>query len=91
MFNFSANNLILVSKSQHDKCNIFILKDRDTNRCYKVYDFSKSAIFATGKIYCISGKVNSADKLYLVLDGVKDVKKKMDKHGFTGRANAQTV
>ena len=27
MFNFSANNLIFVSKSQHDKCNIFILKD----------------------------------------------------------------
>lgn len=75
MFNFSANNLIFVSKSQHDKCNIFILKDRDTNRCYKVYDFLKSAIFETGKPYCISGKVNSADKLYLVLDGIKEDKK----------------
>jgi len=75
MFNFSANNLIFVSKSQHDKCNIFILKDRDTNRCYKVYDFFKSAILETGKAYCISGKVNSADKLYLVLDIVKEDKK----------------
>jgi hypothetical protein len=75
MFNFSANNLIFVSKSQHDKCNIFIMKDRNTNRCYKVYDFLKFAIFETGKPYFISGKVNSADKLYLVLDTVKEDKK----------------
>ena len=75
MFNFSANNLVFVSKSQHDKCNVFILKDRDTHRCYKVYDFLKSAVFEEGKPYCISGKVNSADKLYLVLDGVKEDKR----------------
>ncbi len=75
MFNFNANNLIFVSKSQHDKCNIFILKDRDTKRCYKVYDFLKSVILETGIPYCISGKVNSADKLYLVLDIVKEDKK----------------
>jgi hypothetical protein len=75
MFNFSANNLIFVSKSQHEKCNILILKDRDTNRCYKIYDFLKSAVFEIGKPYCISGKVNSAEKLYLVLDGVKEDKK----------------
>lgn len=75
MFNFNANNLIFVSKSQHDKCNILILKDRDTNRCYKIYDFLKTAVFETGKPYCISGKVNSADKLYLVLDRIKKDKK----------------
>jgi hypothetical protein len=62
MFNFNANSLIFVTKSQHDKCNIFILKDRDTNRYYRVYDFLKSAVFEIGKPYCISGKVNSADK-----------------------------
>jgi hypothetical protein len=75
MFNFNANNLIFVTKSRHDKCNIFILKDRDTNRYYRVYDFLKSAVFEIGKPYCISGKVNSADKLYLVLDGIKEDKK----------------
>ena len=79
MFNFSANNLIFVSKSLHDKCNVFILKDSDSNRCYKVYDFLKSAVIETGKPYCISGKVNSADKLYLVLDGFKEDKKNVGK------------
>jgi hypothetical protein len=77
MFNFSANNLTFVSKSQYDKCNIFILKDKDTNRCYRIFDFLKSADFATGNSYCIYGKVNSADKIYLVLDGVKEDKKNM--------------
>jgi hypothetical protein len=75
MFNFSANNMILVSKRQYGKCNVFVLKDRTTNRCYKIYDFLKAASFDSGKPYCILGRVNSSDKLYLVLDGVKEDKK----------------
>jgi len=75
MFNFSANNLIFVSKSQYDKCNILIMKDRSTNRYYKIYDFMKSAILEPSKLYCISGKVNSADKMYLVLEMIKEDKK----------------
>lgn len=72
MFNFSANNMILVSNTSYSKFNCYILKDRHTNRCYKVYDFSKAIFFEPDKIYCISGKVNSADKLYLVLDKIKE-------------------
>lgn len=75
MFNFSANNLILVSKRQYDKCDVFLLKDRATNRCYKIYDFLKTASFDPGKPYCIFGKVNSSDKIYLVLDSFKEDKK----------------
>ena len=75
MFNFSANNLIFVSKKQYEKCTIFILKDRTTKRCYKIYDFLKTASFDFGKPYCIFGKVNSSDKLYLVFDGMKEDKK----------------
>ena len=75
MFNFSANNMIFVSKKKYDKCNVFILKDRTTSRCYKIYDFLKTASFDSGKPYCIFGSVNSTNKLYLVLNGVKDDKK----------------
>jgi hypothetical protein len=75
MFNFSANNLIFISKSQYEKCNILIMKDRNTNRLYKIYDFTKTACFEPLKPYCISGKVNSADKIYLVLEKVKEDKK----------------
>lgn len=75
MFNFSANNMILVSEFQYDKCTTFVLKDRDTKRCYKIYDFSKTACFEPNRPYCISGMVNSTDKLYLVLDKIKEDRK----------------
>lgn len=72
MFNFSANNMVVVSKREYDESNVFVLKDRTTNRCYKIYDFLKTACFELGKPYCIFGKVNSSDKIYLVLDGLKE-------------------
>ena len=50
------------------------MKDIDTNRSYKIYDYSKNMTFETGKKYCVSGKVNSADKLYLIAESYKVVK-----------------
>ncbi len=75
MFNFSANNLALLAKTETAKCSIFVMQDRDTKRVYRLYDFSKARIITLDHVYCVSGKVNSADKLYLVLELVKiDVK-----------------
>ena len=51
---------------------IFTMKDLDTNRVYLLYDFRKKHVFKRDKIYCVSGKVNSADKLYLVLENSKE-------------------
>jgi hypothetical protein len=67
--------MILISKISYDKYTSFIFKDRDTKRFYKIYDFSKTALIEPDKPYCLSGKVNSADKLYLVLEKVKEDKK----------------
>ncbi len=47
------------------------MKDRYTNRVYRLYDFTKSQTIASDHVYCVFGKVNSADKLYLVIDSVK--------------------
>ena len=68
MFNFSANHIMIVSSLNYPKCIVYIVKDLDTNRCYKVYDYSKSDDMIPGCVYCISGKVNTADKLYLILE-----------------------
>ncbi len=75
MFSFSANHLTLVSSAEYDRAIVTILKDEDTKRCYKVYDYSKTFLFQPDKIYCISGKINAADKLYLILENVKEDKK----------------
>ncbi len=71
MFNFSANHVMIVSSFDYPKCIAYVVKDLDTNRCYKVYDYSKSINMTPGGVYCISGKVNAADKLYLILEHYK--------------------
>jgi hypothetical protein len=72
MFNFSANNQKLLSIKEYDKCKVCLMKDMDTNRCYKVYDYSNNTSMEIGKVYSISGKVNSADKIYLFLEKFKE-------------------
>jgi len=75
MFNFSANHLLLLSRTECERCVVFVMKDDSTRRVYRLYDFTKSRIITPGKYYCVSGKVNSADKLYLVIESVRpDVK-----------------
>ena len=47
------------------------MQDRDTRRAYRLYDFSKAQLVQPGVAYCVAGKVNSADKLYLVIASVR--------------------
>jgi hypothetical protein len=42
MVNFSAIRMVGVSSKDFEKSRVSILKDRDTKRCYKVYDHSKA-------------------------------------------------
>jgi hypothetical protein len=71
MFNFSANNLLLLSRTEYKSCAVFVMKDLHTKRLYRLYDFTKAQIITSDHLWCVSGKVNSADKLYLVIETVK--------------------
>jgi hypothetical protein len=71
MFNFSANHLFLLSRTEYRSCAVFLLQDRDTQRVYRLYDFTKAQLIRPNVAYCVAGKVNSADKLYLVIDSVR--------------------
>jgi len=71
MFNFSANHLLLLSRTECRSCVVFVMRDDSTRRVYRLYDFTKSQIITSGQYYRVSGKVNSADKLYLVVESVK--------------------
>ena len=85
MFNFSANHLLLLSRTECERCVVFVMKDDSTRRVYCLYDFTKSRTITPGKYYCVSGKVNSADKLYLVIEAVKPD----HKHSFASNAPAR--
>jgi len=55
------------------------MQDHSTRRVYRLYDFTKSHSITSDHFYCVSGKVNSADKLYLVIESVKwDTKHSLD-------------
>jgi len=71
MFNFSANHLFLLTRTQYPKYAVFLLQDRDTKRVYRLYDFTKAQLIKPNVAYCVAGKVNSADRLYLVIDSVR--------------------
>jgi len=66
MFNFSANRLFLLTRTEYRTCAVFLLQDRDTQRVYRLYDFTKTRLIAPDQAHCIAGKVNSTDKLYLL-------------------------
>jgi hypothetical protein len=71
MFNFSANHLFLLSRTEYPSCAVFLLRDHDTKRVYRLYDFTKAHLVRPGVAYCVAGKVNSANKLYLVIESVR--------------------
>jgi hypothetical protein len=47
-------------------------------------DFTKSLALEANVFYCVAGKVNSADKLYLVIESVK----RDTKHAWSSTAHA---
>ena len=58
-------------------------QDHDTQRLYRLYDFSKSQIIHPDGFCCVAGKVNSADKLYLVIESVKrDTQPQLDSNAL---------
>jgi len=71
VFNFSANHLVLISRTEYPSYAVFLMQDRDTRRVYRLYDFSKAQLIRPNVAYCVAGRVNSADKLYLVIESVR--------------------
>ena len=65
------NHLLLLSRTEYRKCAVFLLRDLDTQRVYRLYDFTKALLLWPGVAYSVAGKVNSADKLYLVIESIK--------------------
>ena len=85
MFNFSANHLSLISRTEYRSCAVFLLMDHSTRRVYRLHDFTKSVVITPNQYYCVSGKVNSADKFYLVIESAK----RDTKHEWASTAHAQ--
>jgi hypothetical protein len=71
MFNFSANHLVLLSRTEYSSYAVFLLRDVDTKRVYRLYDFTKAQLIRPNVAHCGAGRVNRASKLYLVIESVR--------------------
>ena len=71
MFNFSANHLFLISRTEYRSCALLLMLDHDTRRLYRLFDFTKRLRPIPGRAYCVAGKVNSVNTLYLVVESIK--------------------
>ena len=71
MFNFSANHLFLISRTEYSSCAVLAMLDRDTQRVYRLFDFTKRLRLMPNRPYCVAGKVNSVHTLYLVVESAK--------------------
>jgi hypothetical protein len=71
MFNFSANHLFLISRTEYASCAVLLMLDSDTRRVYRLLDFTKRLRLQPDRPYCVTGKVNSVLTLYLVIESVK--------------------
>jgi hypothetical protein len=55
MFNFSANHLFLISRTEYPSYAVLLMQDRDTQRVYRLYDFSKAQLIRPEVAYCVAG------------------------------------
>ena len=71
MFNFSANHLFLLSRTEYANCAVFVMQDDSPDACTACTTSPNALTITPDQYYCVCGKVNSADKLYLVIESVK--------------------
>jgi hypothetical protein len=63
--------MFMLSVPEFLPCAVPQLRDLDTLRVYRLYDLTKAQLIRPNVAYCVAGKVNSAGKLYLVIESVR--------------------
>lgn len=67
----SVRHVLQFSRTEYPSCAVFLLRDHDTQRVYRLHDFTKTLLIRPGVAYGVAGKVNSTDRLYLVIESVR--------------------
>ena len=67
----SLRQLVEFSRAEYRTCAVFLMQDRDTQRVCRPYDFIKPHRLPPDQAHRMAGKVNSADRLHLVIESVR--------------------
>ena len=63
--------MLTFSQTEFPMCAVILLRDRDTQRVCRLDNLTNAQLIRPDVAYLIAGKVNSADKLYLVIESVR--------------------
>ncbi len=50
---------------------MLLIQDHHTRRVYRLHNLSKAQLIRPKVAHCVAGNVNSADKLYLVIESIR--------------------
>jgi len=62
--------MVEFSRTEYRTCAVFLMQDGDTQRIYRLNDFTAQLI-PPDQAYLIAGRVNSVDGLHLVIESVR--------------------
>jgi hypothetical protein len=63
--------MVEFSRTEYRTCAVFLMQDRDTQRVYRLYDFTNAQLVPPYQAYLTAGNVNSVDGLNLVIESVR--------------------
>jgi hypothetical protein len=63
--------MLTFSQTEYPMWTVILLRDLDTQRVCRVDNLTSAQLIRPDVAYCVAGKVNSADKLYLVIESVR--------------------
>ena len=67
----SLRQLVEFSRTGFRTCAVFLVQDRDTQSVHHLYGVNTAQLIPPDMAHCIAGKVNSAGRLYLVIESVR--------------------
>ena len=70
-YDFRQRPMLTFSQTEYPMCGVILLPDLDTQRVYRLHDFTKALLIRPDVAYCVAGKVNNGGKLYLVIKSVQ--------------------
>jgi hypothetical protein len=63
--------MLTLPLTEYPSCAVFPLQDLDTQRVYRLHDFSKAQLVRPDVAHWIAGRVDKADKPSLVIESVR--------------------
>ena len=70
-YDFRQRQMLTFSRAEYPMCAVILLRDLDTQPVCRLDSLTNAQLIPPRVAYCVAGKVNGADELYLVIESVR--------------------